>query len=83
MRNIGIAELNKNPAVLDSVDGVAKIINKKNRHIKGYFIPIAYKNEIEKVLKEIEYKKFLQRNQSLLKQDKEDDTVLDGLDEAY
>jgi len=34
-------------------------------------------------LKEIEYKKFLQRNQSLLKQDNEDDTISDGLDEVY
>ena len=83
MRSIGIAELNKNPAILDTVDGVAMIVNKKNRHLKGYFIPIAYQKEIEKVLKDIEYKKFLQRNKSLLKQNNEDDTLLDGLDEAY
>jgi len=83
MRNIGIAELNKNPAILDSIDGVAMIVNKKSRHLKGYFIPIVYKKEIEKVLKDIEYKKFLQRNQSLLKQDSEDDTILDGLDDVY
>ncbi len=83
MKSIGIAELNKNPTILDLVDGVAMIVNKKNRHIKGYFIPATYKNEIEKVLKDIEYKKFLQRNKSLLKQDNEDDTVMDGIDEMH
>ncbi len=83
MRHIGIAELSKNPAVLDSLDSVAMIVNKKNKHLKGYYIPVSYRNEIEKVLKDIEYKKFLQRNKSLLKLDNEDDTLLDGLDETY
>ncbi len=83
MKSIGIAELNKNPKILDSVDGVAMIVNKKNKHLKGYYIPIIYKSEIEKVLKDIEYKKFLQRNRSLLKQDNEDETILDGIDEIY
>ena len=83
MRHIGIAELSKNPAILDSLDSVTMIVNKKNKLLKGYYIPIAYQNEIEKVLKDIEYKNFLQRNKSLLKQNNEDDTLLDGLDEAY
>ena len=83
MRHIGIAELSKNPTILDSLDSVTMIINKKNKHLKGYYIPISYKNEIEKVLKDIEYKNFLQRNKSLLKQNNEDDTLLDGLDATY
>ncbi len=83
MRHIGIAELSKNPAILDSLDSVTMIVNKKNKLLKGYYIPISYKNEIEKVLKDIEYKNFLQRNKSLLKQNNEDDTLLDGLDATY
>lgn len=83
MRHIGIAELSKNPAILDSLDSVTMIVNKKNKLLKGYYIPISYKNEIEKVLKDMEYKNFLQRNKSLLKQNNEDDTLLDGLDATY
>ncbi len=83
MRHIGIAELSKNPAILDSLDSVTMIVNKKNKLLKGYYIPIVYQNEIEKVLKDIEYKNFLQRNKSLLKQNNEDNTLLDGLDATY
>ncbi len=84
MQNLGIAELHKNPAILNHLDDVAAIINKKNKDIKGYFFPICFKEDIEEILKEIEYRQFLKRNQSLIsKSTKEDETLMDGLEDAY
>ena len=54
MINIGIAELSKNPAILDSIEDVATIINKKNREIKGYFIPSSYHEQLKSFIQNIE-----------------------------
>ena len=83
MVDLGIAELNKNPSILDKLNEVATIVNKKNREVKGYFIPVAYKEYIQNIIDEIEYKNFLERNRSLIGKAEEDDTLLDGLDDAY
>jgi coenzyme F420-reducing hydrogenase alpha subunit len=83
MVQIGIAEINKTPSIIDKLDDVAQIVNKKTKDIKGFFIPIEYKDLIEDSIKEIEYRKFLQRNKNLINTKNEDDTILDGLDDAY
>ncbi|MCH9740972.1 MAG: hypothetical protein K0U38_09060 [Epsilonproteobacteria bacterium] len=84
MVQIGIANIAKNPAMLDRLDNAIEIVNKKTKEVKGIFIPIAYKDMLEKVLEEIEYQQFLKHNSSLISyEDKEDDSLLDGLDNAY
>jgi len=80
MVNLGIAELNKNPSILNRLDEVATITNKKNKEVKGYFIPVAYQHIIQQAIDEIEYRKFSERNASLIAETAEDDTLLDGLD---
>ena len=83
MVNLGIAELNKNPSIFNRLNEVATIINKKNKEVKGYFIPVAYRHIIQHAIDEIEYRKFSERNASLIVPDEEDDTLLDGLDDTY
>ena len=84
MIQIGIAELNKTPSIIDNMKDIATIVNKKTKDVKGYFIPVEYEKYIENIINEIEYKRFLQRNQSLAKySNNEDETILDGLDEEY
>jgi len=83
MVNLGIAEINKNPAILDTLDEVATIINKKNKEIKGYFVPRAYLSYVQEGIDAIEYQRFLARNRSLIDESQEDDTLMDGLDAAY
>ncbi len=80
MVDIGIAELSKNPAILDKLDSIATI--KKNKEVKGYFIPKSYDEYLKKLIKEIEYKNFLKRNKELVSS-QEDGTLLDGLDDEY
>jgi len=82
MLQIGIADINKSPSIIDKLDDVATIVNKKTKDIKGYFIPVEYKSFIEGAIEKIEYERFLKRNKDLINQE-DDSTLLDGLDEQY
>ncbi|NKQ40708.1 MAG: hypothetical protein HF962_03970 [Sulfurovum sp.] len=83
MLQISISDISKNPSIIDKLDDIAEILNKKTKQVKGIFVPSAYLDNFKEVLDEIEYKKFLQRNAMLQNLNKEDDTLLDGLDNAY
>ena len=84
MMQIGIANIAKNPSILDSLDTAIEIVNKKTKDVKGFFIPIIYKDMIENVLKEIAYQQFLKENSSLISYNiEEDDSLLDGLNDEY
>ena len=78
---LSISDINKKPAIIDKLDDVAQIINKKTNDVKGFFIPVAYKEYIDRAMQEIEYQKFLQRNRDLISNEADgvDDTLLDGL----
>jgi len=83
MLQISISDISKNPSIIDKLDDIAEILNKKTKQVKGIFVPNAYLENFREVLDEIEYQKFLQRNAMLQNGSKEDDTLLDGLDNAY
>ena len=84
MLQIGIMDISKTPSIINNIDEVAKIVNKKTKQTKGYYIPAIYEDMIQKVLEEIEYQNFKKRNQSLIsKESEEDETLMDGLDDKY
>ena len=84
MLQIGIVDINRTPSVIDKLDVVAQIVNKKTKDIKGYFIPFAYKDMIKSAIEEIEYQQFKKRNQDLVSSSLiDDDTIMDGLDDKY
>lgn len=83
MLQIGIADINKKPSIIDALDDIAQIVNKKTKTIKGYFIPYAYKDMIKDAMQEIEYQKFKERNKDMISSSNSDDTLLDGLYDVY
>ena len=83
MVQIGIADINKTPSIIDKLDDIAQIVNKKTKVVKGFFIPFQYKDMIKNAIEEIEYQKFKERNKNIISLSKEDDTVLDGLNDKY
>jgi len=83
MLQLGISDISKNPSLIDSVDDLVQILNKKTKEVKGVFIPKELLCNFETIFKEIEYKKFVQRNKSLQNSSNEDDSLLDGLDDEY
>jgi len=84
MLQIGIVDINRTPSIIDKIDEVTQIVNKKTKDIKGYFIPIAYEDMIKELIENIEYQNFKKRNISLSDiSNTQDETLLDGLDEKY
>jgi len=85
MLQIGISDISKNPGIIDKLDDITEILNKKTKQVKGIFIPSAYISSFQEVIDEIKYKKFLERNKSLQNatQEENDDTLLDGLSHGY
>ena len=62
MKRISISEISKKPSVLDSIDGVVEIVNKKSNEVKGVFISAKDLPYIKDVIEELEYKRWLNRN---------------------
>ena len=83
MIEIGISDISKNPSLIDKLDDIAQIINKKTKKVKGVFIPNEYLDNFQEIFKEIEYKKFVKRNAILSESLEEDNTLLDGLQDDY
>ena len=81
MIEIGISDISKNPSIIDKLDDIAQIVNKKSKKVKGIFIPNDLLLPYQKLIDELEYQKFLKRNSNL--SGIKDDTLSDGLDDAY
>lgn len=83
MLQLGISDISKNPSLIDSVDDLVEILNKKTKEVKGVFIPKELLDNFEAIFKEIEYKKFVKRNSVIGNSSNEDDSLLDGLNDEY
>ena len=83
MIQLGISDISKNPSLIDKVDDLVEILNKKTKEVKGVFIPKELLSHFNAIFEEIEYKKFVKRNQEIQNKSNEDETLLDGLDDRY
>ncbi len=83
MIQLGISDISENPSLIDKVDDLVEILNKKTKEVKGVFIPNELLSNFESIFREIEYKKFVKRNSSIENKSKEDETLLDGLNDEY
>jgi len=80
MLQISISDISKNPSIIDKLDDIAEILNKKTKQVKGVFIPNEYLKEYDNILKEIEYRQFKKRNASLIQVDFDDEALQDGIE---
>ena len=62
MKRVSISEISKKPSLLDNVDDVVEIINKKTNEVKGVFISAKDLPYIKDMIEELEYRKWLKRN---------------------
>ena len=65
MKTISISEIAKKPSVLDNLDDVVQIVNKKTNEVKGFFISAQDLPYIKDMLEELEFQKWYQRNRGL------------------
>jgi len=80
MKSISISDIAKKPSILDEIDDVVEIVNKKTNEVKGVFISSKDLPYIKDMIEELEYRKWLKRNRGLLENSPED---LEGIfDEA-
>jgi len=81
MLQIGISDISKNPSIIDKLDSVAQIVNKKSKQIKGIFITAELLVPYQDMIDELEYQKFRKRNSNM--QENNDNTLLDGLENVH
>jgi len=72
MVELSISEISKHPKILDELKEIAKIVNKKSNTLKGIFIPLEDLKGVEELVREIEYRKWLERNKGLLELERPD-----------
>ena len=78
MKTISISDIAKKPPILDNIDDVAEIVNKKTNEVKGIFISAKDIPLVKDMIEELEYRKWLKRNKKGLKaSDKEFDGLFD------
>ncbi len=58
METVGISDISRNPALFNR-DEIFEIVDKKSKYIA---IPSHYKPLLEKVIEEIEYRRWLEKN---------------------
>ena len=62
MKTISISDIAKKPSILNNVDDIVQIIDKKKDDVKGFFISIKDYELIKDMIEEIEYQKWYRRN---------------------
>jgi len=72
MVELSISDISKKPSLLDELDDIAKIVNKKTGEAKGIFIPFEDASDFKKLLEALEYNRWLRRNRGLLENPPED-----------
>jgi len=77
MKTISISDIVKKPSILDNVDDVVQIIDKKKDDIKGFFISMRDYELIKDMIEEIEYQKWYKKNRGLENPPKDLDGILD------
>jgi len=84
MVEVSISEISKHPKILDELDEIAKVVNKKDKKIRGVFIPASMmSDELERYIKAIERQRKRELLKRIAKAQREDrigdGTVGDGL----
>ncbi len=67
MKRVSISEIVKKPSILDSVDDVIEVVNKKTNEVKGVFISAKDLPYVKDMIEELEYRRWLKRNKKGLK----------------
>ena len=75
MKVISISDIAKKPSILDNLDDIAQIVNKKTREVKGIFISSKDLPYFEQLLEELEYRKWAAKNRGLGKLSDENDLL--------
>jgi len=68
MTTLSISDIVKRPSILDEVDDLVRVVNKKTNEVKGIFINAKDLKRMERIIEELEYAKWRERNKGLMKE---------------
>ena len=66
MTTLSVSDIVKRPSILDEVDDIVRVVNKKTNEIKGIFIGAKDLKQMERLIEELEYIKWRERNRGLM-----------------
>ena len=70
MTKVGISDISRNPSLFNR-DEIFEIVDKKSKKSKYIAIPAHYKGLLEKVIEEIEYRRWLEKNKKAFQAESE------------
>ena len=77
MLEYGIKSITTNPTLITKAKEIIKLIDSRTNQTRAFVLPASYAPYIDKIIKEIEHKKWVENKKRLLKESKEQD----GLDD--
>ena len=67
MLEYGIKAITTNPTLITKADEIIKLVDSRTKKTRAFVVPVEYADYIEKISKEIEYKKWVEEKKKLLK----------------
>ena len=77
MLEYGIKTITTNPTLITKSKEIIKLIDSRTKQTRAFVLPASYAPYLEKIQKEIEFKKWVEDKKSLLKKDKKIDNLDD------
>jgi transaldolase len=75
MLEYGIKAITTNPTIITKAKEIIKLIDSRTKKTRAFVLPAEYAPYIEKIVKEIEYKKWVEEKKKLLKNSKIDNSL--------
>jgi len=68
MLEYGIKTVTTNPTLITKADEIIKLVDNKTKKVRAFVIPATYATYVEKISKELEYKKWAKDKKKALKE---------------
>jgi len=78
MLEYGIKAITTNPTLITKSKEIIRLIDSRNHETRAYVLPVSYEPLIEKMLKEMEFKKWVEEKKLKLRKN----TTKDNLDDV-
>jgi transaldolase len=82
MLEYGIKTITTNPTLITKANEIIKLVDTRTKNVRAYVLPPSYASYIEKIDKEIRYKKWAKDKKALLKKAKQEDETIDDFSKS-
>ncbi len=75
MVEYGIKTITTNPTLITKTDEIIKLVDTRSKQTRAFVLPSSYAPLVEKLVQELENKKWLQEKKKLLSSSSNEDTI--------